>query len=155
MNTRSLATLLAVLSLNPLGAFADPNCPKTSGSNALGAPFPRSQSWYGSEAFAVMLPPDGIWSTTAPGASLAVKLFWFSSGFKPGMETHLTTRIRNLNGGDSTARMTQPSNAADKSLGGWTMLTGIDFPDPGCWEITGEYFGQVLTFVVETVSSAH
>jgi hypothetical protein len=34
---------------------------------------------------------------------------------------------------------------------GWFMLTGIDFPEPGCWEISAEYLGQTLAFVVETV----
>jgi hypothetical protein len=34
------------------------------------------------------------------------------------------------------------------------MLTGIDFPMAGCWEITGRYLGQELRFVVETVQSA-
>jgi hypothetical protein len=33
----------------------------------------------------------------------------------------------------------------------WTILTGIDFPSAGCWEITGEYFDQSLTFIVETI----
>jgi hypothetical protein len=35
----------------------------------------------------------------------------------------------------------------------WVMLVGIDIPDPGCWQITGEYLGQKLTFVVETVAA--
>jgi hypothetical protein len=41
---------------------------------------------------------------------------------------------------------------SDGPLNKWRMLVGVDFPDPGCWEITGEYLGQTLTFVVETVS---
>jgi hypothetical protein len=34
------------------------------------------------------------------------------------------------------------------------MLTGVDFPDPGCWEISASYLGQTLKFVVETVNFA-
>jgi hypothetical protein len=34
---------------------------------------------------------------------------------------------------------------------GWLMLTGVDFPDPGCWEITASYLGQTLKFVAQTV----
>jgi hypothetical protein len=30
---------------------------------------------------------------------------------------------------------------------------GVDFPEPGCWEIFAEYLGQTLTFVVETVDT--
>ena len=28
------------------------------------------------------------------------------------------------------------------------MLTGVYVPAPGCWEITGEYHGNKLSFVV-------
>jgi hypothetical protein len=28
------------------------------------------------------------------------------------------------------------------------MVTGVYVPTPGCWEITGEYNGQQLSFVV-------
>jgi hypothetical protein len=31
------------------------------------------------------------------------------------------------------------------------MLTGIDIPGVGCWEITGDYEGDKLTFVVWVV----
>jgi hypothetical protein len=31
------------------------------------------------------------------------------------------------------------------------MLTGIDFPESGCWEITGEFHGQRLSVVVESI----
>jgi hypothetical protein len=82
---------------------------------------------------------------------MAVKLFWWSLGFEPGMESNLNVDIRSLNGKPVRAKINKPTNAHSESLGGWTMLTGIDFPDPGCWQISGEYLGQILTFVVETV----
>jgi hypothetical protein len=67
------------------------------------------------------------------------------------MESNLKVTIRELSGAAVTAVISKPTNAHAASLGGWTMLTGIDFPEPGCWEITGEYLGQSLSFVVETV----
>lgn len=45
-------------------------------------------------------------------------------------------------------------NAGAHSLGGWTMLAGIDFPSAGCWRLTLNYLGQSLWFVVETVDQA-
>jgi hypothetical protein len=144
--------LLAVLLLsNPLQALAEFTCPRTIGADSLGPPLPKRGNWYGSEALAVSLPADGTWQTTAPGANIAVKLFWWSAGFQPGMESNLNVTIRELNGAPLTAQIGSPTNAGAKSLGGWTMLTGIDFPTAGCWEITGKYLGQELTFVVETV----
>jgi len=137
-----------------LSATADVACPRTVGSKSFGPPFPDSSHWYGSESFAVQLSPDGTWPTTVPGARIAVKLFWWSAGFKPGMESNLMVTLKELNGRAAKAVVSRATNAHAESLGGWTMLTGIDFPEAGCWEVTGRYLGQELTFVVETVSSA-
>ena len=123
-------------------ASAEAECPRTSGSNTLGSPLPASGNWYGSEALAVQLPPDGIWPTTAPAALIAVKLFWWSAGFKPGMESNLNVTLRELSGAPVTAVVSEATNAYADSLGGWTMLTGIDFPNAGCWEVTGSYQGR-------------
>ncbi len=131
------------------------DCPVTLGSNRIfGPPFPASDTWFGTEALAIVLPPKGIWPTTGPTALIAVKAFWWSAGCRPGMETNLTVTIRNLRDGPNDAVASRPTNAHAESLGGWTMLTGIDFKSPGCWQITGDYLGQSLTFVVKTVNSA-
>jgi hypothetical protein len=49
-----------------------------------------------------------------------------------------------LDDGPDNALLSAPTNAGGESLGDWTILTGIDFPSPGCWEITGEIRGPVL-----------
>lgn len=135
-------------------AAADLSCPRTAGSSALGSPFPSSGHWYGSESLAVQLPPDGTLPTTAPGAWIAAKLFWWSAGFKPGMESNLSVTVKELSGAPASVVVSRTTNAHAEALGGWTMLTGIDFPAAGCWEITGRYLGQELKFVVEAVQSA-
>lgn len=139
----------------------DGGCPVTRGTDGLLEP--DSRNLYGSEALAVALPADGTWAVTAPNARIAVKLFWRSAGFRPGMEQHLKVGIENLNGGlnDAVVKGVTNANSVPEDLekaqsddewqDGWQMLIGIDFPSPGCWEITGEYLGQSLTFVVETV----
>ena len=136
-------------------------CPVTLGTDKLLGP--ESHNLYGSEALAVALPPDGTWGVTGPTARIAVKLFWRSAGFRPGMQTNLKVEITNLNGGpnDAVVKDVTTANSVpedlekahfdDEWMDGWLMLTGIDFPSPGCWQITGEYLGQSLTFVVETV----
>lgn len=154
MRTVLAALALAAVLLGPASAVAEFTCPRTVGYDTLGPPLPKSENWYGSEALAVQLPRTGTWSTTAPGALIAVKLFWWSAGFRSGMESNLNVTIRELSGAAVTAVISKPTNAYAASLGGWTMLTGIDFPQPGCWEITGQYLGQRLSFVVETVQAA-
>ena len=149
-----MATFALTISLNPImvSAKAGDICPVTPGPDEIfGAPLPKGKNWYGSESLAVKLPTDGIWPTTISGDLIAVKLFWWSVGFEAGMESNLTVDILSLNGKTVRAKVGKPTNAYAESLGGWTMLTGIDFPDPGCWQISGAYLGQILTFVVETV----
>lgn len=130
-------------------------CPVTQAAPEWpGPPLPGSQNVYGNEALAVTVPANGIWPTTRVGARLAVKVFWWSTGYRPGMEANLRVEIRNLDGGPNDAVVSAPTSAHNEdSLGGWAMLTGINFPSAGCWEITGEYLGEVLTFVVATVDA--
>jgi hypothetical protein len=130
-------------------------CPKTTASGEiLGKPFPRSENWYGSEALAVMLPPDGIWQGMGPEHHYRDKLFWWSFGFKPGAEAQLKVTGRRLDSASPPANVSTASNAYAASLGGWAMLVAVEFPSSGCWEITGEYLGQKLSFVVEVSAAA-
>jgi hypothetical protein len=128
--------------------LAEDACPHTIATTD--SPRQGDSHWYGSDSFAVQLPAAGTWPTTAPGALIAVKVFWRSAGFRPGMESSLDVKVKPLNGARASAVVAGNTNAYVESLGGWTMLTGIDFPMAGCWEITGTYLGQGLRFVVET-----
>jgi hypothetical protein len=67
---------LAAVLLAPASAVAEFTCPRTVGHETLGPPLPKSENWYGTEALALQLPRTGTWPTTAPGALIAVKLFW-------------------------------------------------------------------------------
>ena len=148
-----IALAVVVISFGPIRAAAEAfeNCPVTVGSdNIFGAPFPEAESWYGSEALAVILPDDGIWGITGPKARIAVKLFIWSAGFEPGMEENISIEIESLSGNVNDSVVQNVSHAHAESLGGWTMLVGIDFPSPGCWQISADYLGQSLTFVVKT-----
>jgi hypothetical protein len=39
--------------------------------------------------------------------------------------------------------------------GEWWMLTMVDFPAAGCWEITGSYGGHSLAFVASVEETAY
>ena len=145
--------IVVLVSLIPITGHVESSdvCPVTVGTDKVpDQSFPESKNWYGTEALAVVLPPDGIWPTTKIGARLAVKFFWWSLGFRPGMEKNLSVTIRNLDGDQNDAIVSKPRNAHKISMG-WMMLTGFDIKNPGCWEITGEYQGESLTFVIKTV----
>jgi hypothetical protein len=80
------------------------------------------------------------------------KFFWWSYGFRPGSESNLVVRGRRLDRDSPPANISRTTNAHSPSLGGWTMLVGVEFPSAGCWELTGEYLGQTLSFVVNVPS---
>ena len=156
-----ILTASSAVLADELSPGSEGGCPVTLGTDKLLDP--GSSNRYGSEALSVALPADGTWLVTAPNARIAVKLFWRSVGFRPGMERNLKVGIRNLKGGpnDAVVKDITTANSVPDDLekahfddnwqDGWLMLTGIDFPSPGCWEITGEYLGQTLKFVVQTV----
>jgi hypothetical protein len=128
-------------------------CPRTTASGEiLGKPFPASEHWYGSETLAVMLPPNGMWRGMGSAHHYRDKLFWWSFGFTPGSESKLKVTGRKLDDTSAAANISRVTSAYASSLGGWTMLVAVEFPNAGCWEIAGEYLGQKLTFVVEVVA---
>lgn len=45
-----------------------------------------------------------------------------------------------------------PTNAYHRDLGGWAMLTAVELPSAGCWELNAAYGGSTLTFTVHVVS---
>jgi len=131
--------------------YADEDCSRTIGADKVYLePWPQAETWFGSESLAVILPKNGVWPTTVQGHSIAVKLFWYSAGFQPGMESDFVGRIERLDEGPNDAVISRPTNAG-LANDVWTILTGIDFKSAGCWRIIGEYRGQSLEFVVETV----
>ena len=153
MNPIRLQLPICAAALLGFGQFAnaEENCPRTIGADKVfSEPWPQAETWFGSESLAVILPNNGIWPTTVEGRPIAVKLFWYSAGFQPGMERDFVGRIERLDEGPNDAFISPPTNAG-MANNVWTILTGVDFKSAGCWRITGEYRGQSLEFVVETI----
>lgn len=157
-NRLALALVVGGMFQTAIGqALSAESCPVTIGvAELFSAPFPSApprRRWYGSERLAVQLPADGIWPTTKPGNLIAIKLFWWSDSYKPGTERNLGVTVEQFFKVQKAAVpiIGKPTTAHAKDLGGWTMLTGIDIPEKGCWKISASYLGQTLDFVVETV----
>jgi len=110
--------------------------------------------WFGTVRLWTSLPADGTWRGlphyTPSDPTFRQKLFFWRQGYSLGSELrpHLTVTGRRL---DTTA----PPLAADEANAGWQddtehpfVVTGVNFPTLGCWEVTGDYHGDRLTFVV-------
>jgi hypothetical protein len=147
-----VSSLCLLMSLSPgLVLGDDSTCPRTFGSpHVFSQPWPKSESWFGSEALAVRLPIDGYWLVHDDGQPVGDKVFWWSSGFEPGDEINLQVRIERIGIGENNATVSRSTNAYAESLGGWAMLTVIDPGSSGCWRVSAEYKGQSLSFIVET-----
>jgi hypothetical protein len=109
--------------------------------------------WYGNDELWTLLNADGTWEMARDQDGLFDKSFWWRAGFDPRREQspNLTLSARRL---DVPGRAIAASSG--KATNGWRddddigafMLTGIELPTAGCWEITGHYRARELSFVV-------
>jgi len=116
------------------------------------------QFWYGTDKLWTALPVTGTWSGLphyTPGdPNYRAKLPFWRQGFDPHKERpNLTVTGRRVDG------PAPPLQSDGKGNGSWTnddqfIMTGINFPTLGCWEITGHYKSDELnetdelTFVI-------
>lgn len=134
------------------------DCPVTTLSKpAFAAPEPYSPSapwegifWFGSEHLWTALHNDGVWSglpKTSDGYTQ--KIMWWSDLYDLPNEPEpaLVVTGRRLDGESPDLRFYGATNAMADDIGE-AMLTGVDFPTFGCWEVSGEYKGTGITFVV-------
>ena len=141
------------------GSIPD-TCPVTSASDqpfVPPPPFPAKASegsfWFGTDELWTNLPADGTWSGlphySPDDPTFRQKLFFCRQGYDWHTEPEpaLTVTGKRL---DAPA----PPLLADKANNGCCinhqafMVTGINFPTLGCWQITGHYHDRDLTFVV-------
>lgn len=107
--------------------------------------------WFGSAALWTMINYDGeIWKQSSlphNPEGLTQKTYWWSAAWPAGAEpepaiTVVGTRLD----GPGTFTYSPGTNASADF--GTAMLVGIDFPSPGCWQLTGRYRDAVLSYVV-------
>ncbi len=85
-------------------------------------------------------PPDGVLELIGPedGGLPGTKLVWY----RPERGAPLTVTGRRLDGPSGPLVASIPEGYA-----GHLQATGVNLPEPGCWEITGRSAGETLTFV--------
>jgi len=106
--------------------------------------------WYGTEHLWTALHKDGVWAGLPdnPGG-YTQKIMWWSDlySLKDEPEPALVVMGRRLDADSPPLKFDGATNAFAPDIGD-AMLTGVDFPTLGCWEITGQYKKTGLTFVV-------
>ena len=82
---------------------------------------------------------------------LTAKIFWLSEDYDWRTEPIPKIKVtgKRLDGPAPPLMLPQgPATNAIVNTAGGAMLTGVWMPTPGCWEITGDYEGEKLSFNV-------
>jgi hypothetical protein len=113
---------------------------------------PNSAFWYGSDALWTALSVDGKWSmqnNVLNGKGYRTKLIFWRRGFdsRKEPEPKLIITARRLDGDSPTVSVAH-ANAVFVPGNTPGMMTLIDIPTAGCWELAGHYHGHTLTFIV-------
>jgi hypothetical protein len=106
--------------------------------------------WFGSEGLWTALHNDGVWAGLPLNSDgYTQKIMWWSDLYVLEEEPQpaLTVSGHRLDGDSPPLRFYGATNAFAEDIGD-AMLTGVEFPNLGCWEVKGEYKGNELTFVV-------
>jgi hypothetical protein len=133
------------------------NCPVTTPPDPLftpPAPYPQSPPgdyfWYGDASLWTALPQNGVWAELPHNPEgYTQKVFWWREGYvwTEEPEPDLTVFGQRLDEPAAPLNGSRATNAFAEDIQS-AMLVGVDFPTPGCWEITGRYAGAELSFVV-------
>jgi hypothetical protein len=117
-------------------------------------PFPYSsqpapgRGWFGTDRLWVMAPAS-VWtgiSTSRDEPVFRNKIAWWRQGYDWRSQPKPRLRIR----GRRLDRSAKPLSATVSNAGATLpyMMSLIEVPTFGCWEITGQYDDDTLTFVV-------
>jgi hypothetical protein len=121
------------------------------------APYPAKMGpgafWFGTPKLWTALPTSGEWrglrGYEPTDLSYRQKLFWWRQGYdwRAEPKPRLTVTGKQLDASEPTLKISGPNNGYNESIKSF-MIVGADFPTLGCWEITGDYNGDKLSYVV-------
>jgi hypothetical protein len=156
---RAFRAMSWVLARSPFAALADclVTLPSSSPVDVPGVRSGGTYAWYGSEALAVLLPAQGRWKGMGPARNFRDKFWIWRRGYDATGEERpaLTITGVKLHDGEQTEHL-KIDNATNAFVGGWKMLTMLEFPDAGCWQVTVTYvyvgITHELEFIIDVVA---
>jgi len=117
----------------------------------------RGVHWFGTDRLWTFLPANGIWGQ-------GEKTFWFRQEWGrykgsdhriPAIDTaKFAVTARRLDGPAPPAEVGEASSSYREEDWKAFLVGGINFPTPGCWEVSGRYENDELKFVVWVVPNA-
>lgn len=111
--------------------------------------------WYGTPQLWTMLNPEGeVWRDLPfRDGSFIQKTFWWSENYSPVDPAEIAVAAQHLNGSAPTVEVNKPGGRGHNPFmllptHESVTVVGVDIPQPGCWELTAEYKGATLSYVV-------
>jgi len=109
--------------------------------------------WFGSEKLWIQLPTDGTWKHLPhykpTDTSFRQKLQWWRQGYSWRTENSPPLKVTGRRLDSPGPPLTRDDHANAAGIGDHpSIMTGIYIPTVGCWQITGDYKGDKLTFVI-------
>lgn len=158
----SISSQLSAKVMLPQSFPPDPptSCPVTQPSAhpfVPPRPYPATPGpgyfWFGAEKLWTIVPTNGTWNRlphyTPDDPTFRQKLLYWSAGFQARSEPQPALLI-------TGKRLDAPAPplASDQANGSWRdpnqsfIVTAINLPTLGCWQITARYHEQTLSFTV-------
>lgn len=105
--------------------------------------------WHGNNDLTALIPRDGKWYFMGPEHNYRNKFWWAREGYNAYEEPNpeLVITAKRLDAQAEIVRRDNATNAMGNNRGWHAMLTGMEFPSAGCWEVTGTYHEHSLTIV--------
>jgi hypothetical protein len=135
-------------------------CPVTKASDRPFIPpwpYPKTPyaggSWFGTDRLWIAPPTDGTWKGlghyTPSDPTFRQKMGWWRQGYdwrtEPKPKLRVTGRRLDAPAPPLTAEV---SSVSGSKPAGMYMMVGLNLPTLGCWEITGHYEDDEMSFVV-------
>lgn len=109
--------------------------------------------WFGTDRLWTNLPVNGMLKglpvdTTSAHPTFGEKVFWWRQGYDGRAEPlpELIVTGKRIDSVAPQLEVSRPTTAIMEHAS--AMLVGVGFPTVGCWQITGRYEDDDLTFVV-------
>jgi hypothetical protein len=109
--------------------------------------------WFGTDRLWTNLPENGILrglpdDMTSAHPTISEKLFWWRQGYDARVEARPKLRVagKRLDSAAPRPEVSPTTNAFTQHTA--AMLVGIGFPTVGCWQVTGRYEDDELTFII-------
>ena len=106
---------------------------------------------FGDESLAALVPADGTWRGMGASSRYRDKFWWWRKDSDARTESSPNLKLHAVKLDDSGIEFDAGLATAGYGPGWDSMLVMLEFPSPGCWQVTGSYRDTSLTMVFEVV----